>query len=130
RIWVGLGGSRAREAVKGVRGAGANRAREGRESREGTAPSTIVKGRIASKPLRPPSRFDARVKAAGLGTGGLGRIITLELAADRRVDESVIVDKRGDCSRAPQPRGKTASLTALDADVTQADALRRILAGV
>src|SRR5437667_7440200 len=76
------------------------------------------------------SRFDARVKAAVLGTGGLGRIITLELAADRRVDEIVIVDKRGDRSRALQSLGKTASLTALEADVTQADALRRILAGV
>jgi len=70
------------------------------------------------------------VKAAVLGTGGLGRIITLELAADRRVDEIVIVDKRGDRSRALQSLGKTASLTALEADVTQADALRRILAGV
>ncbi len=70
------------------------------------------------------------MKAAVLGTGGLGRIITLELAADRRVDEIVIVDKRGDRSRALQSLGKTASLTALEADVTQADALRRILAGV
>jgi len=58
------------------------------------------------------------VKAAVLGTGGLGRIITLELAADRRVDEIVIVDKRGDRSRALQSLGKTASLTALEADVT------------
>ena len=70
------------------------------------------------------------MKAAVLGTGGLGRIITLELAADRRVDEIVIVDKRGDRSRALQSLGKTASLTALEADVTQTDALRRILAGV
>ena len=70
------------------------------------------------------------MKAAVLGTGGLGRIITLELAADRRVDEIVIVDKRGDRSRALQSLGKTASLTALEADVTHADALRRILAGV
>src|SRR5207249_11882432 len=78
----------------------------------------------------PPSRCDGRVKAAVLGTGGLGRIITLERAADRRVDEIVIVDKRGDRSRALQSLGKTASLTALEADVTQAEALRRILAGV
>src|SRR3989442_1172348 len=85
---------------------------------------------IASKPLRRSSRFDARVKAAVLGTGGLGRIITLELAADRRVDEIVIVDKRGDRSRALQPLGKTASLTALEADVTDGAALHRILAGV
>jgi len=33
------------------------------------------------------------VKAAVLGTGGLGRIITLELASDPRVNEIVIVDK-------------------------------------
>jgi saccharopine dehydrogenase (NAD+, L-lysine-forming) len=70
------------------------------------------------------------VKAAVLGTGGLGRIITLELAADRRVDEIVIVDKRGDRSRALQSLGKTASLTALEADVTNADELRRVLVGV
>src|SRR3989442_2233533 len=82
---------------------------------------------IASKPLRRSSRFDARVKAAVLGTGGLGRIITLELAADRRVDEIVIVDKRGDRSRALQSLGKTASLTALAADVTDATTLRRVL---
>src|SRR3989441_1791365 len=86
--------------------------------------------RMASKPLRRPSRFVARVKAAVLGTGGLGRIITLELAADRRVDEIVIIDKRGDRSRALQSLGKTASLTALEADVTDPAALHRILAGV
>src|SRR5437870_12009821 len=90
----------------------------------------VGKSRTGSKLLRPHSRFDARVKAAVLGTGGLGRIITLELAADRRVDEILIVDKRGDRSRALQSLGKTASLTALEADVTNADALRRILAGV
>src|SRR5438094_8803664 len=90
----------------------------------------VGKSRTGSKLLRPHSRFDARVKAAVLGTGGLGRIITLELAADRRVDEIVIVDKRGDRSRALQSLGKTASLTALEADVTDPGALHRILAGV
>src|SRR3989449_3493667 len=90
----------------------------------------VGKSRTGSKLLRPHSRFDARVKAAVLGTGGLGRIITLELAADRRVDEIVIVDKRGDRSRALQSLGKTASLTALEADVTDPAALHRILAGV
>ena len=55
---------------------------------------------MRSKPLRLDIRIDARVKAVVLGTGGLGRIITLELAADPRVDEMVIVDKRGDRSRA------------------------------
>ncbi|MGI0149775.1 MAG: hypothetical protein ACREDF_09635 [Thermoplasmata archaeon] len=39
------------------------------------------------------------MQVALLGTGGLGRIITLELAADSRVDEIVIADKRGDRSR-------------------------------
>lgn len=67
------------------------------------------------------------VKAAVLGTGGLGRIITLELAADSRVDEIVIVDKKGDRSRALKSIGKTAALTALEADVRDRDALRRIL---
>src|SRR5207249_6017440 len=64
RIRDDLGWFRARDAVQRVRRPRANREWEGRDSREGTAPSTIVKGRIASKPLRPPSRFDARVKAA------------------------------------------------------------------
>jgi len=95
-----------------------------------TGSRTVGKGRNPSKLLRTQSRFDTRVKAAVLGTGGLGRIITLELAADRRVDEIVIVDKRGDRSRALQSLGKTASLTALEADVTDGAALHRILAGV
>lgn len=69
------------------------------------------------------------MKAAVLGTGGLGRIIALELASDRRVDEIVIVDKRGDRSRALMPLGKTAALTALEADVTDRQALARILRG-
>src|SRR3989449_11460354 len=90
----------------------------------------VGKSRTGSKLLRTQSRFDTRVKAAVLGTGGLGRIITLELAADRRVDEIVIIDKRGDRSRALQSLGKTASLTALEADVTDGAALHRILAGV
>src|SRR5256886_14469432 len=90
----------------------------------------VGKRRTGSKLLRPHSRFDARVKAAVLGTGGLGRIITLELAADPRVDEIAIVDKRGDRSRALQSLGKTASLKALEADVTHPGALHRILAGV
>jgi len=69
------------------------------------------------------------VKAVVLGTGGLGRIVTLELAAERGVDEMVIVDKRGDRSRALKSLGKAADLTALESDVTDADGLRRILAG-
>src|SRR2546428_2467747 len=41
----------------------------------------------------------------------------------------VIVDKRGDRSRALKSLGKAADLTALESDVTDADGLRRILAG-
>ena len=65
---------------------------------------------------------------AVLGTGGLGRIITLELASDSRVDQIVIADKRGDRSRALKSLGKTAAIEALEADVTDPAALRRILA--
>ncbi len=45
------------------------------------------------------------------------------------MDEIVIVDKRGDRSRALTPLGRTAALTALESDVTDRDALRRILQG-
>jgi saccharopine dehydrogenase (NAD+, L-lysine-forming) len=83
---------------------------------------------LRSKPLRLDIRIDARVKAVVLGTGGLGRIITVELAADRGVDEMVIVDKRGDRSRALKSLGKAADITAIESDVTDADGLRRILA--
>ena len=68
------------------------------------------------------------MQAAVLGTGGLGRIITLELASDPRVDEIVIADKRGDRSRALKSLGKTATLQALEADVKDPYALRRVLA--
>jgi saccharopine dehydrogenase (NAD+, L-lysine-forming) len=68
------------------------------------------------------------VQAAVLGTGGLGRIITLELASDPRVDEIVIADKRGDRSRALKSLGKTATVQALEADVKDPYALRRVLA--
>jgi len=67
------------------------------------------------------------VQAAVLGTGGLGRIITLELASDPRVDEIVIADKRGDRSRALKSLGKTAAIQAIEADVTDPYALRRVL---
>src|SRR5207247_8695288 len=56
------------------------------------------------------------------------RIITLELASDPRVDEIVIADKRGDRSRALKSLGKTATLQALEADVKDPYALRRVLA--
>jgi len=68
------------------------------------------------------------VQAAVLGTGGLGRIITLELASDPRVDEIVIADKRGDRSRALKSLGKTAAVQALEVEVKDPYALRRVLA--
>jgi len=68
------------------------------------------------------------VQAAVLGTGGLGRILTLELASDSRVDEIVIADKRGDRSRALKSLGKRAAIEAVEADVTDPIALRRVLA--
>lgn len=67
------------------------------------------------------------MQAAVLGTGGLGRIIALELASDPRVDELVLADKRGDRSRALKTLGKTAAVEALEVDVTDARALRRVL---
>lgn len=68
------------------------------------------------------------MQVAVLGTGGLGRIITLELASDARVHEIVIADKRGDRSRALKSLGKLAAVEALEADVTDPAALRRVLA--
>lgn len=69
------------------------------------------------------------MKVAVLGTGGLGRIITLELASDQRVSEIVLVDKRGDRSRALKTLGKAATISAVEADVTDRGAMRRVLAG-
>src|SRR2546430_16130794 len=89
----------------------------------------IRRSGLRSKPLRFDIRIDARVKAVVLGTGGLGRIITLELAADPRVDDMVIVDKRGDRSRALESLGKAADLTALESRVTHAGGVRRPLRG-
>src|SRR5438105_3821782 len=81
---------------------------------------------VETSKRRPPLRCD--VQAVILGTGGLGRIITLELASDPRVEEIVIADKRGDRSRALKSLGKTATIQALEADVKDPYALRRVLA--
>lgn len=83
---------------------------------------------IGSKLLSRECRIEPTVQVAVLGTGGLGRIITLELASDSRVNEIVIADKRGDRSRALKSLGKTATVQALEADVTDPTALRRVLA--
>lgn len=70
------------------------------------------------------------MKAAVLGAGGLGRTVVLELASDPRVNELVIVDKRGERSKTLQPVGRRAAVTALQADVMDGAGLRRILKGV
>jgi saccharopine dehydrogenase (NAD+, L-lysine forming) len=69
------------------------------------------------------------VKVAVLGAGGLGRIIALELASDRRVSELLLVDRRGDRSRALKSLGRSARVTAIEADVSQTASLREILRG-
>ena len=70
------------------------------------------------------------MKVALLGIGGLGRILALELAADRRVTELVLVDKKGDRSRALKSIGRSAAITPLQADVGRKETLRPILSGV
>jgi len=70
------------------------------------------------------------VKVAVLGVGGLGRVIALELASDRRVTDLILVDKRGDRSKALRSIGRRATVTPLQADVRDGGALRRILSGV
>ncbi len=69
------------------------------------------------------------MKVAVLGAGGLGRIIALELASDRRISELLLVDRRGDRSRALKSLGRSATVTALEADVSQAEKLRAIIRG-
>jgi len=80
-----------------------------------------------SKPDLPPS---GDVRAAILGIGGLGRTVALELASDRRVSELILLDSRGDRSKALQAIGRTAAVSAVSADVTDAAALRRVLSRV
>jgi saccharopine dehydrogenase-like NADP-dependent oxidoreductase len=70
------------------------------------------------------------VRAAILGVGGLGRTVALELASDRRVEELILVDKRGERSRALASIGRTASVSTFAVDVTDTTALRKILARV
>lgn len=70
------------------------------------------------------------MKVAVFGVGGLGRIIALELAADARVTELVLADKRGDRSRALKSIGRTATVHPVQADVSRPDAMSEILRGV
>jgi len=70
------------------------------------------------------------VKVALLGVGGLGRILALELASDPRVTELVLVDRKGDRSRALKSIGRSISVVPLQADVAKGDSLRPVLSGV
>lgn len=70
------------------------------------------------------------MKVAILGIGGLGRILALELAAEPRVTELVLADKRGDRSKAMRAIGRSATVRPMQADVTQPAALRDVLQGV
>lgn len=65
-----------------------------------------------------------------LGVGGLGRTVALELAADQRVRELVLVDRKGERSRALRPIAKTAEVTALQVDVSRREALVPVLSKV
>ncbi len=78
----------------------------------------------------PSDSLEPLVKVAVFGAGGLGRIIALELAADPRVQELVLADKRGDRSRALRLIGRTAAIRAVQVDVSVPDALGEVLKGV
>ncbi len=70
------------------------------------------------------------MKVAVLGIGGLGRILALELAADSRVSELVLADKRGDRSKALKSIGRGVAVRPLQVDVAEPGPLRQALAGV
>ncbi len=70
------------------------------------------------------------MKVAVFGAGGLGRIIALDLAADPRVTDLVLVDKRGDRSRALKSIGRTAAVHPLQGDVDRPETLGPILEDV
>jgi saccharopine dehydrogenase-like NADP-dependent oxidoreductase len=69
------------------------------------------------------------MKAVVLGAGGLGRTVVLELASDPRVDELVVLDRRGDRSRTLRAVGRKTAITAFEGDVADATVLRRVLRG-
>ena len=69
------------------------------------------------------------MRVAVLGAGGFGRTVVLELAADPRVSEIVVLDRRGDRSKTLASVGRGSSVTALQGDVTDPTDLRRILRG-
>lgn len=65
-----------------------------------------------------------------LGIGGLGRVIALELASAPHVTDLVLVDKRGDRSKAMSAIGRAVTITALARDVARPDQLGTLLKGV
>ncbi len=69
------------------------------------------------------------MRVAILGIGGYGRAAALELASDRRVSELLLIDRRGDRPRVLQHALRT-SASALELDVTNAQALRHALSEV
>jgi saccharopine dehydrogenase (NAD+, L-lysine-forming) len=76
------------------------------------------------------SPVESDVKVAILGVGGLGRVVALELASDPRVQELVLVDKRGDRSKALKSIGHKATIRPLQGDVSNPTLLRTVLSGV
>ncbi len=70
------------------------------------------------------------MKVVVFGVGGLGRIVALELAADLRVKELVLADKRGDRSKALKSIGRTAAIRPVQVDVSRPDDLAGILESV
>src|SRR3972149_2469445 len=63
------------------------------------------------------------MRVAVLGAGGFGRTVVLELAADPRVSEIVVLDRRGDRSKTLPSVGRGVAVAAPPAD------RRRILRG-
>jgi saccharopine dehydrogenase (NAD+, L-lysine-forming) len=69
------------------------------------------------------------MRVAVLGAGGLGRAAALELVADPRVSEIVVMDRRRDRSKTLTAVGRETSVTALQGDVTDGTFLRQALRG-
>ncbi|MFA5896375.1 MAG: saccharopine dehydrogenase NADP-binding domain-containing protein [Thermoplasmata archaeon] len=69
------------------------------------------------------------LRIAILGIGGYGRAAAMELASDRRVSELLLIDRRGDRARVLQ-HALRPSTSALELDVTDAQALRHALSEV
>jgi saccharopine dehydrogenase (NAD+, L-lysine-forming) len=74
--------------------------------------------------------LEPAVKVAVFGVGGLGRIIALDLAADARVSELVLADKRGDRSKALKSIGHAATVRPVQADVSRPDTMGEVLQNV